>query len=102
MREEPRTLNAEKVRVISVAERYEKVSNPICPGCGRTMGSVGKEKGYRCKRCGTSAETPETKKMVRWVREGWYEPPTAARRHLSKPLKRMGAEQPVDFVNRRI
>ncbi|MCL1979370.1 MAG: tRNA(Ile)(2)-agmatinylcytidine synthase [Methanomassiliicoccaceae archaeon] len=102
LREEPRTLNAEKVRVITAAERYEKISNPVCGGCGRTMESVGKGKGYRCRRCGTSAEAPQVKKAVRWVREGWYEPPTAARRHLSKPLKRMGAEQPVEFVNRRI
>ncbi|MCL2032219.1 MAG: tRNA(Ile)(2)-agmatinylcytidine synthase [Methanomassiliicoccaceae archaeon] len=101
LREEPRTLNAEKVRVISVAERYEKISNPICAGCGRTMESLGRGKGYRCRKCHTSAQQPDLKKAVRWVREGWYEPPTSARRHLSKPLKRMGAEQPVDFVNRR-
>ena len=101
LREEPRTLNAEKVCVIGVAERYEKISNPVCGGCGRTMESVGKDKGYRCRKCGTSAVNYQTKKAVRWVREGWYEPPTAARRHLSKPLKRMGAEQPVCFVNRR-
>lgn len=102
LREEPRTLNAEKVHVIKAAERYEKISNPLCQGCGRTMESVGKGKGYRCRRCRTSADGPELKKAVQWVREGWYEPPTAARRHLSKPLKRMGAEQPVEFVNRRI
>ncbi|MDR0309231.1 MAG: tRNA(Ile)(2)-agmatinylcytidine synthase [Candidatus Methanoplasma sp.] len=102
LREEPRTINAEKVLVISVAERYEKTSNPVCTGCGRTMESVGAGKGYRCRRCRTSAESPMTRKAVRWVKEGWYEPPVAARRHLSKPLKRMGLEQPVEFVNKRI
>jgi len=102
LRDEPRTLNAEKVRVIRVAEGFEKISNPLCAGCGRTMESVGKGKGYRCRGCRTSAERPRMKAAVRWVREGWYEPPTAARRHLSKPLKRMGAEQPVEFVNKRI
>ncbi|MDR2698827.1 MAG: tRNA(Ile)(2)-agmatinylcytidine synthase [Candidatus Methanoplasma sp.] len=102
MRDEPRTLNAEKVRVIRVAERFDKVSNPVCGGCGRTMESVGKGKGYRCRPCRTSAERPLTEKAVRWVKEGWYEPPTAARRHLSKPLKRMGLEQPVEFVNKRM
>ena len=100
LREEPRTLNAEKVNVIKIAERYEKVSNPVCPICGRTMESVGKGKGYRCRKCRTSAELPCTRKETRWVREGWYEPPAAARRHLSKPLKRMGVEQPVEFLNR--
>jgi len=102
LRESPRTLNAEKVKVIRLADKYEKISNPICTGCGRTMESVGKGKGYRCRKCGTSAIGPQTKKAVRWIREGWYEPPTSARRHLSKPLKRMGEEQPVEFVKRRI
>jgi tRNA(Ile2)-agmatinylcytidine synthase len=102
MRSEPRTLNAEKVCILKVSERYEKISNPVCKECGRTMESVGKGKGYRCRKCHTSAEAPQIKKAVRWVREGWYEPPAAARRHLSKPLKRMGSEQPIEFVNKRI
>ncbi|MDR0508660.1 MAG: tRNA(Ile)(2)-agmatinylcytidine synthase [Candidatus Methanoplasma sp.] len=102
LREEPRTLNAEKVHVIKTAERYEKISNPVCPGCGRTMESVGKGKGYRCRNCRTSSVHPHVEKVVRWVREGWYEPPAAARRHLSKPLKRMDLEQPVEFLNRHV
>ena len=100
LREEPRTLNAEKVNVIRIAERYEKISNPSCQSCGRTMESVGKGKGYRCRNCRTSAALPISRKEVRWVREGWYEPPAAARRHLSKPLKRMGLEQPVDLIGK--
>ena len=102
LREEPRTLNVEKVQVTKVSEVFEKISNPICQSCGRTMESVGKGKGYRCRKCHTSCAQPPMKKAVRWVREGWYEPPAAARRHLSKPLKRMGTEQPVEFVNRRM
>ncbi len=101
LREEPRTLNIEKIHVISVAEERRKVSNPVCPGCSRTMKSVGRGQGYRCKRCGTSAAEPITEPVTRWIVPGWYEPPTAARRHLSKPLKRMGLEQPVEFVNSR-
>lgn len=101
LREEPRTLNIEKIHVISVAEERRKVSNPVCPGCSRTMKSVGRGQGYRCKRCGTSAAEPITEPVTRWMVPGWYEPPTAARRHLSKPLKRMGLEQPVEFVNSR-
>ena len=101
LRDEPRTLNIEKIHVISVAEERRKISNPVCPGCSRTMKSVGCGQGYRCKRCGTSAEDPVTEPVTRWVVPGWYEPPTAARRHLSKPLKRMGLEQPVEFVNSR-
>lgn len=99
LRDSPRTLNIEKIHVLKTAEEYGKVSNPVCPSCGRTMSSAGKGQGYRCRRCGTESRTPVTRKCTRWVVPGWYEPPAAARRHLSKPLKRMGEIQPVEFVN---
>lgn len=99
LRENPRSLNIEKMHVISLADEYSKVSNPICARCGRTMSSAGKGQGYRCRRCGTRSDEPIMRKNVRWIVPGWYEPPTAARRHLSKPLKRMGIQQPVEFVN---
>jgi tRNA(Ile2)-agmatinylcytidine synthase len=101
LREEPRTLNVEKIHVITTAVERRKVSNPVCPMCTRTMKSVGKGQGYRCKRCGTSSMDPVTEIVPRQIVPGWYEPPTAARRHLSKPLKRMGEIQPVEFVNSR-
>lgn len=100
-RESPRTLNVEKLHVISVVDDYEKISNPICPSCGRKMDSIGKDSGYRCKRCHTKEKNPIMRKNIRWIVPGWYEPPTCARRHLSKPLKRMGLVTPVEFVNRR-
>lgn len=100
-RESPRTLNIEKIRVLHVEEIYEKISNPVCPSCGNTMGSCGKNSGYRCRRCHTRSSESVGRKKIRWMAEGWYEPPTAARRHLSKPLKRMGAEEPLGFVNSR-
>lgn len=101
LRTEPRTINIEKMKVVQTVREIEKVSNPLCMACGRTMESVGKGKGYRCRRCGTSSKAPLTKENVRWILPGWYEPPASARRHLSKPLKRMGEEQPVEFVNSR-
>ena len=99
LRDSPRTLNIEKMHVLKTVDEFEKVSNPVCPSCGRTMSSVGKGQGYRCKRCGTRSDDPVVRKCIRWVVPGWYEPPTAARRHLSKPLKRMGEIQPVEFVD---
>ena len=101
-RDTPRTLNVEKLHVISVADDIEKISNPVCPSCGKRMDSIGKGQGYRCRRCHTKSRDAITRKNIRWILPGWYEPPTCARRHLSKPLKRMGLEQPVEFVNRRI
>jgi tRNA(Ile2)-agmatinylcytidine synthase len=99
LREDPRTLNVEKIHVLELAEVFDKVSNPICPVCGRTMGSAGKDQGFRCKKCHTRSKEPMSVKEFRWIVPGWYEPPTYSRRHLSKPLKRMGESQPVDFVN---
>lgn len=99
LRDVPRTLNLEKLHVLRTAEEFAKVSNPVCPQCGRTMSSAGRGQGFRCRRCGTRAEEPIRRRNVRWIVPGWYEPPAAARRHLSKPLKRMGLEQPVEFVD---
>ena len=101
LREEPRTLNIEKLHVVSAVPEWRKVSNPVCPQCSRTMGSAGSGAGFRCKRCHTRASSPVMERVVRPMVIGWYEPPTAARRHLSKPLKRMGEIQPVEFVNGR-
>lgn len=102
LRDEPRTLNIEKIHVISVEKEFIKISNPVCPICSRTMKSTGKGQKYKCKKCGTKSYEPILKEISRQIVPGWYEPPTAARRHLSKPLKRMGLTQPVEFVNGRI
>ncbi|MBQ3735931.1 MAG: DUF1743 domain-containing protein [Candidatus Methanomethylophilaceae archaeon] len=101
-REEPATLNVEKLHVISIVPDIQKTSNPRCPVCGKRMTSRGKDQGFRCRACHTKTKEFGTEERTRWIVPGWYEPPTAARRHLSKPLKRMGLEQPCEFVNSRI
>ena len=102
LRNEPRTLNTEKVLVKELVQLDKKISNPECPKCGKKMKSVGKDQGYRCKACKTKAKDSVMEKGIRWIVPGWYEPPAAARRHLSRPLKREGIEQRVEFVNRRM
>ena len=101
LREDPRTLNLEKMHVVDAVPEWRKISNPVCPVCSRTMGSAGSGAGFRCKKCHTRASDPIMERVVRPMVPGWYEPPTAARRHLSKPSKRMGLIQPVEFVNSR-
>ncbi len=101
LREDPRTLNIEKLHVVKTVRELCKTSNPICPICSKTMGSAGRDAGFRCRRCHTRSSQPVFEENVRWIVPGWYEPPTAARRHLSKPLKRMDETQPVEFVNSR-
>jgi len=91
VREEPFTINLEKIEILSLTERRRKVSNPACPECGIRMKSLGSGQGYRCRRCGRRApeEAAEFETVEPGIREGWYEVPVCARRHLSRPLGRM-------------
>jgi tRNA(Ile2)-agmatinylcytidine synthase len=90
VRDEPRTLNLEKVRVISTPSEVlvEKVANPSCPRCGKSMKSAGSGSGFRCLRCGTRAGEDEAtyQDRPRDLSPGWYEVPSDARRHLARPL----------------
>jgi len=94
LRAEPRTLNVEKIEVVSLAPARKKTSNPRCPDCDKSMQSLGRGAGYRCRRCGKRAGEEQATYAVeaRTIAPGWYEPPVCARRHLSKPLKRVGLE----------
>jgi tRNA(Ile2)-agmatinylcytidine synthase len=90
VREEPRSLNVEKMSVVGLAKDVHKVANPLCTSCGKRMGSLGSGQGFRCKKCSSKAppEAAEFEEVPRGVNEGWYEPPVASRRHLHKPLRR--------------
>jgi tRNA(Ile2)-agmatinylcytidine synthase len=90
VRDSPRTINIERIKVERLARVEKKVANPMCGDCRKRMKSVGKDKGYRCVRCGKKSSKPEMKTVKRKLEKGFYEPPVCARRHLSKPLKRMG------------
>jgi tRNA(Ile2)-agmatinylcytidine synthase len=62
------------------------------------MKSAGKGGGYRCRACHTKAgeDSADVVAVDRLLEPGFYEPPVCARRHLSKPLSRMGVEMPAD------
>lgn len=92
IREEPLTINIEKIQVKKLVEVFEKSENPICPVCKKHMKSRGKDQGYKCRTCKTSSNEPVMKKKERNVNIGFYEVPVCARRHLAKPLKRMKTE----------
>ena len=91
VRSSPRSLNVEKLQVISLSSHTKKAANPPCPKCKKRMGSMGSGKGYRCKLCGAKApaSAAEFEPVSRSVAVGWYEPPVSSRRHLHKPLRRM-------------
>ena len=89
VREKPLTINLEKIKINYLKKQFVKVENPVCPKCGKHMKSKGTGHGYKCKKCGTKSEKPSVKEKHRTIRTCFYEVPVCARRHLSKPLKRM-------------
>ncbi|WP_265107977.1 tRNA(Ile)(2)-agmatinylcytidine synthase [Halosolutus halophilus] len=86
------TLKLEKfaVRDLVTTERV----TPTCPDCDRTMESAGRNQGYRCRDCGTSAAEKVEIDLDRSLERGWYEVPPCARRHVAKPLVRGGFDAP--------
>lgn len=93
------TLNIEKMNVLSLAEKSE-TRNPECPSCSRRMKSAGAGQGYRCRKCGTASQHPETVHLERNIGPGFYEVPPCARRHLAKPLIRFKTSDTVLFPGR--
>lgn len=89
VREKPFTINIEKIEIKKVVEIYKKIENPFCENCKKHMKSIGKNKGYRCPKCGKKAGEKDAKYIkIERPKPGIYEVPVTARRHLSKPLKR--------------
>ncbi|MGB9930673.1 TiaS agmantine-binding domain-containing protein [Haloarcula amylolytica] len=86
------TLKLEKFAVRELV-RTESVT-PDCPDCGRSMKSAGRNQGYRCRDCGTSADSKVEQPIERGLEPGWYEVPPVARRHIAKPLVRGGFDAP--------
>ena len=86
------TLKLEKFAVRELVTT-EQVT-PTCPDCGRTMESAGRNQGYRCRDCGTSADGKAQRPLERELEVGWYEVPPCARRHVAKPLVRGGFDGP--------
>jgi tRNA(Ile2)-agmatinylcytidine synthase len=85
------TLNLEKIRILKLKE-FEEV-NPLCEYCNKRMESMGRNKGFRCKKCGRRKMKRESVRIEREVSPGFYEVPPSARRHLAKPLARILQER---------
>jgi tRNA(Ile2)-agmatinylcytidine synthase len=85
------TLNLERLEALKLVTKT--CANPICPNCGKSMKSEGKNKGYQCRRCGRRAAAGEMRGLQRGVAEGIYLPPPRAMRHLTKPPRRFGLEK---------
>jgi tRNA(Ile2)-agmatinylcytidine synthase len=86
--EKERTLRVEGMKVLRLAPSWKKLSNPVCPSCGHSTSSLGKGKGFRCKKCRVTVPSesapsaPETRADFR----GTHMPTFSARRHLAPLL----------------
>jgi len=90
----PRTVNLEKIRMLKLAPKIV-YRNPTCPTCGKRLKSMGKNKGFRCEKCGlreTSLGKVEVKKK-RAIKKGLYMSSVRSQRHLTKPFVRYGMEK---------
>ncbi|MEM3602664.1 MAG: DNA-binding protein, partial [Candidatus Bathyarchaeia archaeon] len=90
----PQTINLEKLRILKLAPKLVYI-NPKCPKCQKRLKSMGREKGFKCKKCGS--RFPNLNKLVirekREVKRGLYITPPRSQRHLTKPLSRYGMEK---------
>jgi len=88
------TVNLEKIRIITLREVYT-YENPRCPKCGSRMKSAGRNKGFKCEKCGyrNLHATKIAVKIDRKITPAWYQPPKHAFKHLMKPLERLGREK---------
>jgi len=90
----PLTINLEKIRLLKPAPKIV-YRNPVCPKCGKRLKSMGKDKGFRCERCGlrcTNLGKVEVK-VKREVKKGFYITSPRSQRHLTKPFRRYGMEK---------
>jgi tRNA(Ile2)-agmatinylcytidine synthase len=88
------TINLEKINILALAPKIV-LQNPVCLKCGKRLKSMGKDKGFRCEKCG--ARFNDAKKvqtaMERRLKAGLYVTSTRSQRHLTKPLSRYGLEK---------
>ncbi|MDH5754920.1 MAG: tRNA(Ile)(2)-agmatinylcytidine synthase [Candidatus Bathyarchaeota archaeon] len=90
----PLTINLEKIRLLKPAPKIV-YRNPVCPKCSKRLKSMGKDKGFRCKKCGlryTNLGKFEVK-VKREVKKGLYITSPRSQRHLTKPFRRYGMEK---------
>ena len=90
----PLTINLEKINILNLQQKTQ-LENPVCPRCGKRLKSMGKNKGFRCEKCGSKyGDLKKTESAVhRVLTTGLYVTSTRSQRHLTKPLRRYGLEK---------
>ncbi len=87
-----KSINVEKLVIEKIVDTI--LRNPKCPRCGKTMKSAGRNKGFKCPKCGYKSNmlSKIPIKISRDVRPGIYTPPIRSMHHLSKPISRIKHE----------
>ena len=67
----------------------KKLENPFCKKCRKHMKSEGVHQGFKCIKCGKTANEKITKIIPRQIKVGLYIPTTSAHRHLTRPKERL-------------
>jgi tRNA(Ile2)-agmatinylcytidine synthase len=90
----PLTINLEKIYILDLKPKT-LLENPLCPNCGKRLKSMGKNKGFRCEKCGERFSDYSKKEVLipRPLKPGLYITSTRSQRHLTKPLRRYGLEK---------
>jgi len=90
----PVTINLEKMRILKLVPKID-YRNPVCSQCNKRMESMGREKGFRCKKCGfrSSMLKKVPVESERSLERKLYITSPRSQRHLTKPLLRYGRER---------
>ncbi|QOJ78056.1 DUF1743 domain-containing protein [Infirmifilum lucidum] len=85
------TLNAEFLRVLSLKTAVN-ILNPPCPVCGARMESAGRNKGFKCSKCGYRSRHLQKirEELPRVLEPSLYVQSMRAYRHLTRPLEIQG------------
>ena len=84
------TIYVEGINVITgINYRFE---NPKCPKCGKSLKSLGVEKGFKCPKCGEIYKLDKLCVLEKSIDYRTYLPKLSEFRHLMKTPERIGVE----------
>lgn len=75
------------LELLKISTCIPERKRPLCTVCNKSMKSMGKNQGLRCKKCNITTDRGwvELKRIPPF--NDWVQPPPSSRRHLSKPLE---------------